>query len=451
MLAELAAGIPRAGRSTRLVAALLALMTLGVPAARGTDPLAFANFAAPGSIRNSHGAGETSIGVNPATNATMFLMTTTTAHVTWDDTQSPPVATWRDRSFVLTGTTTLDPILWTDRTTGRTFVAQLAGEASLVAFTDDDGETWTPTQPPTAAPHFDHETIGGGPYNAALPPFGGIGYPNAIYYCAQLDGASCARSDDGGLTWGPPIPISVPPVYTNCSGPHGHVVVAPDGRVYVPHRLCNPNGNVTQGVITSFDNGMSWSRRLVPGTTFGNSDPAVAVDAAGRAYFVAESGGAPVVSTSTDGTTWSPLVDLGAPFGIRNVKFPMAVAGSSGRAAVAFYGTATPGNDQAASFQGAWYLYVSVTTDGGATWTTVNATPGDPVQRGCIWMGGGTNACRNLYDFQGMTMDAQGRVLVGYADGCTSTTCRGPNGTPQNSRDSLGTIARQTGGPPLTG
>jgi Bacterial Ig-like domain len=50
----------------------------------------------------------------------------------------------------------------------------------------------------------------------------------------------------------------------------------------------------------------------------------------------------------------------------------------------------------------------------------VNATTGDPVQRGCIWNGGGSNACRNLLDFNDATTDKQGRVLVAYTDGCAN-------------------------------
>src|SRR5207248_5671032 len=60
------------------------------------------------------------------------------------------------------------------------------------------------------------------------------------------------------------------------------------------------------------------------------------------------------------------------------------------------------------------------TFDGGQTWTTVNATPGDPVQRGCIWNGGGSNACRNLLDFNDASVDKQGRVLAAYTDGCAN-------------------------------
>jgi hypothetical protein len=110
--------------------------------------------------------------------------------------------------------------------------------------------------------------------------------------------------------------------------------------------------------------------------------------------------------------------DAGAAYGIQNTKFPEVVAGDDNRAAFAFLGTTSAGDEQAATFPGVWYLYVAFTYDSGATWTTVNVTPGDPVQRGCIWNGGGSNACRNLLDFNDATIDGQGRVLVAYTDGC---------------------------------
>lgn len=69
----------------------------------------------------------------------------TTARVRWDDSQSPPLATWTNVSFLPTSLVTLDPILWTDPVTGRTFVAQLAGEVSIAAYTDDDGGRWVLT------------------------------------------------------------------------------------------------------------------------------------------------------------------------------------------------------------------------------------------------------------------------------------------------------------------
>src|SRR4029077_3499224 len=103
-----------------------------------------------------------------------------------------------------------------------------------------------------------------------------------------------------------------------------------------------------------------------------------------------------------------------------------------------------PGDAQSSDFLGVWHLYVAFTYDRGRTWTTVDATPSDPVQRGCIWNGGGSNQCRNLLDFNDITVDRFGRVLIGYADGCTGACVHDPS---QNTYDALATVARQTGGP----
>jgi muramoyltetrapeptide carboxypeptidase LdcA involved in peptidoglycan recycling len=79
----------------------------------------------------------------------------------------------------------------------------------------------------------------------------------------------------------------------------------------------------------------------------------------------------------------------------------------------------------------------------------------DPVQVGAIWNGGGGADCRNLLDFDDMDLDSHGRVVVGFADGCTAacaaayanwTAGHGPAPTGKQSRDSWGTILRQTTG-----
>jgi hypothetical protein len=407
----------------------------------------YAVYRAPESFKDAHGPNETSIGMNPTTGAVMFQMSRDTAKVTFDDSTTPATSTWWNVSHVLTSQQTLDPYLYTDRATGRTFVSQLLGEASVNAYSDDDGATWTATQPPSAAPSFDHESLSGGPY--ASDPVIPNDYGRALYYCAQgaLVG-QCARSDDGGSTWGAPVPFTV---VDFCAPSHGRVTVGPDGTVYVPVSDCGADG---QGIFISRDNGTSWEQKFIPGTQAGNSDPALALDADGRLYYAAASGGSLVVSTSTDsGANFADPVDVGALAGIKQAEFASAVAGDAGRAAVAFYGSTTPGNDQDANYTGAWHLYVATTIDGGETWSVVNATPGDPVQRGWICMSGlSCDAGRNLLDFQSITVDPQGRVIVGFADGCTTPACiaaDGKTGEQANSTDSWGSIARQQSGPRL--
>jgi len=388
-------------------------------------------------------AGETNIGVNPRTNTAMLLLLGRAVTARFD---ADGVASYDDVTTPLLSTTN-DPILWTDPDTGRTFVAQLKAQVgSLIGFTDDDGETWQLAEPGVVLPSWDHQSVGGGPYPAPLRDTNPI-YPNAIYYCAQtgLAANQCARSDDGGLTWLGPFPMNV----AACGGLHGHIAVSPvTGTVVVPHKSCGGK----QGLAVSKDAATTWTTHTVDGTTASPYDPAAAFDRAGRLYMVASSAGKPLVSVSNDeGSSWSAPIDLGAEFGIANTAFPMTVAGDDGRAAVAFYGTTMPGNDQGGFFDGAWHVYVATTIDAGATWSVTDATPNDPVQRGCIWMSGGSNPCRNLLDFQGMTIDADGRVLVSIADGCVrlGDDCVGPAGAVHMSRVDRAAIIRQVSGPRL--
>src|SRR5260370_35308233 len=67
-----------------------------------------------------------------------------------------------------------------------------------------------------------------------------------------------------------------------------------------------------------------------------------------------------------------------------------------------------------------------------------------------MWKEGGRKPWRNLLDFNDITVDKFGRVLVGYADGCTGSCVTDPtqNATsgPATAQDALATIARQVGG-----
>ena len=418
---------------------------------------------------------------------------------TFNDCSSPANVLWEAKPLLLASTPRAagDPILFTDHDTGRSFISQLEGltpAGSSTDITDDDGDNLTPSEGSSLPSDVDHQTFGGGIFHA-----GGLGpltsYPNAVYYASQsIADARATLSQDGGVTFGPAFPM-----YTvnDCAGLHGHIKVSPkDGTVYVPNVACGGaipfhETGAHQAVIVSEDNGITWSIRPIPdSTTHGNGsadnsiigtrDPAVSVDTDGTIYFVyqaedratAPTGPAdkagdthPKVAVSHDkGLTWSASVDVGANVingaPIRNATFVAATAGSSGRAAVAFFGTETGGNNWSCGegddcslsaqgvstgvnardlFTGVWYLYVSMTFDGGKTWVTQNVTPGDPIQRGGICNGG---TCRNLLDFMDVQIDKEGRVLVGSEDGCVGPCVQGGN----NSFSSKGFIARQSGG-----
>ena len=346
-------------------------------------------------------------------------------------------------------TRSLDPILFTDHTTGRTFESQLSGANSLTCYTDDDGKTWNPSTGGGIPSGVDHQTIGGGAYAAGgLGQLPTTGYPHSVYYCSQdIATAFCAASHDGGTTFGNGVPTYS---LLDCGGLHGHVKVAPDGTAYLPNKGCGENA----ALVTSTDNGGSWTVHKVPGSSASDADPSVGVGANGKVFLgYVGADGIPAVSTSADrGTTWADNQPLGSELGIKNAVFPATVAGDDDRAAVAFLGTTTAGNYQdAATFKGVWHLYVSTTYDGGKTWQTSDATPNDPVQRGSICTGGTTcGSDRNLLDFIDATIDSHGRVEVGYADGCINTCVNDASQTsgagPADAQAAYATIARQSTG-----
>jgi PKD repeat protein len=429
----------------------------------------YQNYAAPNGLGTT--AGEPSIGVNWPTGKVFIGSGLQTLRVTFDDScSSSAKTTWEDKSAP-TSITSLDPILFTDHNglaSDRTFVSQLTGQDSLSSFTDDDGESWTPSQGGGIPSGIDHQTLGGGPYRtdmAAVPPVVPPPhpvYPNAIYYCSQDSVVSfCARSDNGGLTFGAGVPIYNT---TQCGGIHGHVKVAPDGTVYVPDKSCGGK----QGFTVSKDNGVTWTVVTDPSSknTSKLVDPSIGIGKNGTVYFAYESGAdasgsfppkVAVARRNADSTyTWSNDQVLGGEFAIKNAVFPAAISSAfnpsavdadDNRAAIAFLGSTAPGDYTNTSFPGSWHLFISTTFDGGVTWKTVDATPTDPVQRGSICTLG-TVDCnhvpddRNLLDFMDATIDRQGRVLVGYADGCIGGCV---NGT-ENSFTELATIARQSGG-----
>src|SRR5207248_401414 len=203
-------------------------------------------------------AGEPSIGNDWKTTNTMYLSDLTTFRVTFDDTcpTNGQKSTWLDKSAP-NNQESLDPILFTDHaynrinpTVGRTFASQLTGQDSLTSYTDDDGDTWVPSQGGGIPSGVDHQTIGAGPFHS---PLIGVAYPDAIYYCSQdiVTAAFCARSDNGGLTFGPGVQIFGTNALS-CFGIHGHVKVGPDGTAVVPSRGC---GNLTTMVVSE-DNGI---------------------------------------------------------------------------------------------------------------------------------------------------------------------------------------------------
>ncbi|MEO8459689.1 MAG: Ig-like domain-containing protein [Dokdonella sp.] len=376
----------------------------------------------------------------PTKSRAMYIASLQTLRATYDDCTVPATVLWEDKS-VPTHATTLDPILQVDPMTGRTFSSQLAGATSLLSFSDDEGENWTPSQGAGTPAGADHQTIGTGIFPPS-DPIGGIGYDNAVYYASQsVATAFAALSRTGGMTFGAGVPMWT---INDCGGLHGHVQVSPlDGTAYTPNGNCGGEA----GVAVSEDAGTTWAVRTVPGTP-GGPDPGVGVGSDGTVYLgTCSNDKTPLISVSTNkGQSWTAPINVGAGVGIENCAFPTVTAGDGDRAAFAFVGSSDPGpgtGTDPAAFSGSWYMYVAVTYDRGATWTTSIASPGDPVQRGTVCLGGTLCASnRNLLDFNDINLDEKGRILIGYSDGCTGSCVTGG----ANSGTDVARIARQQPG-----
>jgi len=409
-------------------------------------------------------AGEPTIGINTKINANkggdlFYQALYEILRVRFDDSTSPANVSWefKDALTGISNKATTDPIFLSDPATGRLWATQLAGGQSLTDISDDNGETWQPAISGGLGTGVDHQGMGVGPYPAtgagSLIPH--PAYPNAIYYCSQdVATAFCARSDNGGLSYGPIVPIYDSAV-TRCVGLHGHPKVAPDGTVYVPNKGCGLDtpvlGNGLVNVVVSEDAGQHWTIRAVPDSTGGltsKGDPSVAIDQSGNIYLAYQdlnTNHMHVAVSPDKGEHFSPSVDVGALGGVNYSVFPAAAAGDNGRAAVAFFGSPYNGpmtDYQSMNFPGVWYLYIATTYDGWNTWFVANTTPHNPIQGAFGGIANGGDG-RNHYDFIDCQIDTQGRVVASNSIGCAGACVN--NGGP-NSFAKLAGIVRQSGG-----
>lgn len=393
-----------------------------VDAVPGTTAPQFRAYPAPGTMGRS--AGEPTIGLLQDGRA-MFIAGLETLRVTFDESDAN-ASNWENVSDLTTSIESFDPILFTDPQTSRTFVSQLLPtKISLMAYSDDGGETWHPSQGAGINAGVDHQTVGGGPFRPGILLRGPLtAYPNAVYYASQDIGvAQIALSRDGGTTFDVAVPMWN---LLQCGGLHGHIKVAPDGTVYVPNKSCFSS----QGFAVSEDNGLTWNIRTVPGSTSGATDPSVGIASDGTVYFgYVNNDGKPYVAVTKDrGLTWQNVQDAGLSHGINNAVFAAMTAGDPNRASFFFIGTTTAGANGIATdraFPGVWYPFISTTYDGGKTWKTVNVTPDDPAQRGVVCTSGTTcpSGTRNLLDFNDLEIDRKGRPHAAFADGCVTAQC----------------------------
>lgn len=327
---------------------------------------------------------------------------------------------------VFHGKADLDPWVWVDPATDRVFHAPLYVVCTWVAWSDDEGQSWAGTPlGGCGTPAHDHQKLTSGP-----PPPGveTQGFPSVVYYAYNSfrgEGTVVATSLDGGLTWGREV-VAHPS--DDCyGGLNGPVAVGADGRAYLAKATCD---GIRIGV--SDDAGQTWTlaATLTDGGVSPHSsiNPRIALDSAGNVYALWN--GADnlqrLAASKDRGATWG-LASVVTPPAVKGSLFGVLGAGAEGKVVVGYLGTDTdPASWQerdpsVAGDNTVWHLYLSFTDDALAAqpvWVTSQATPDDdPVQRGCIWLGGGTNPCRNLRDFMDLQV-RDGRAYLVFPDGC---------------------------------
>ena len=294
--------------------------------------------------------------------------------------------------------------------------------------------------------------------------------------------ASDIAGPTAGLVFAPAEKISAP-----CTeGIMGNNVVSPTtGAIFIPHDDNSFNSILIARCVdvpfTTKPSGLECVQRPIaefPDAKTAGLFPTMAIDNAGTLYVAWQQ--APVtgaydeatdtddrivtgdtkiyLSKSTDeGETWSPPQVVPTP-GLHHNVYTWTVAGDAGRLGIAWYGTtstsepgtAPNGNTQLPeevsgpdTVQGVWNLYYTMTTDGGATWTTPVIASDHHIRRGPLFtfLGGGNQGGgrRALGDFINLRMGPQGEAMISYGDGTNIIGDIGPHAM----------FARQNGGPSL--
>lgn len=374
-------------------------------------------------------------------------------------------ATWEliypDLEGVPTHQTTLDPYLYTDQQTDRTWAEDLspAVNVAINSWTDNGGDSWTTGY--AGGFQFDHVTVFTG------PPVSGptLGYPNVVYRCSisggALAGASalivCQRSRDGGLTWlphgepaytflqqfiGPIAPVETPLLQPCWSG-NGHGAAAADGRIYLPRGHCGQ-----PFLAWSDDEGLTWTRTQVsdlgvtcaPAQGLCEHDAGFGIDAAGTLYFawVAFDHLLYLTRSTDEGATWDTPRVVSQP-DLNEVTHVQLAAGAAGKIAFVYYGSRnSPGVPWDDGYEETtWDAYMAVSYDAGSeepTFATAQLNDlGDPLVRHQC----GPVRCDGIYDYIDLRIGPDGAPWAPLVDACTGT-CVGDAGEPNNDGQAAG-------------
>lgn len=350
-----------------------------------------------------------------------------------------------------------DPMVHVDRDTDRVFNLDMQGlSCNWLSFSDDFGNSWT-TNPAACGqpPLLDHPSIFTGPARLTEDQtvLSAGDYPNIVYLCVnRIADSACARSLNGGLTFGPFHPL----VFGgSCIGAslHHFGVTDSQGRAFI--------GQVNRCtglpvVAKSLTDGITWSSTIVAqGVNADGHDVDVAIDEADNVYAAWIDGNdrRPRLAVSTThGNSWSSPMDI-APDRLNTTSFISLEAGADGRVALSYYGTnATHAGGEVANGE-PWGGLITVSTDvlsSSPTFETVNVNAsGDPVARGPC---NDDNRCEppeftgSPGDFLDIEIDDVGRPWAAMVDVCNGDCVTGTE--KEDARAFAGTLEE---GPKLRG
>jgi hypothetical protein len=362
--------------------------------------------------------------------------------------------TWKEVTPAIAGEQfppmSFDNYVYVDVDTGRVYSVDLfALLCSTLSYTDDQARSWITN--PIGCGHpvgvHDHQTV----WTSKPRQTPTIGYSKLVHYCVnRIVDTACAKSIDGGLTFGPLRPlvfheVGPAPPRQPCGGLTAHGTDAPDGTIYLPKGDCG-----VPVVAISQDDGHSWRVSVISADVrVRGHEVAFAVDEAGNAYaFWIGEDLKPYLAASADGGwTWNPAVMV-APPEVGTADFPTLAAGSDGRVVAAYYGTAAEKSYSSMRPDDVWHGYLTVITDAlseAPHLATVTVNPvTDPLARG----GCGGSRCDGVGDFIDVIIDHEGRPWAAFVDVCNKA-CAEVDGTTNVGVEGLvGTLAA---GPALRG
>jgi hypothetical protein len=209
-----------------------------------------------------------------------------------------------------------------------------------------------------------------------------------------------------------------------------------------------PDGNPISGfdVGVSKDGGKTFANYAIPGAGNARNFTKLAIDRAGnlyatwadsatqKTYLSTALAGAPG-NVAHPGSTWSKPVPISAA-GLTVTIFPDLVAGSPGRLAIAYYGTAAPATtpDAVKPGQGGWFPVLAQSLNALCQWKSTScAAPSFTQSHIAHRINQDDNICtsgtacaatggnRNLLDYFSLDMDRQGHLGVVWADGYNAT------------------------------